>query len=103
MTNINHQGNSENNANNDMKPQDHQAILENRAALEGKTRDPICDQCDELAIFALRDNNNNEFSLNLSTILECLKFAENEGIVPPIDEGWWIEITSIVPLSSNQI
>lgn len=86
-----------------MEPKDHQAVLENRVSLTEKIRDPICEQCDELAIFALQDKFGNEFSLNLSTMLECLKFAEDEGIIPPISEVWWLKIASLVRLESNQM
>ena len=85
-----------------MVKENHNALF-NRADLVESTKDPVCSECDELAIFALRDSKGNEFSLNLSTILECLKFAENQGVLPPINESWWIEIASIAKVPSNQV
>lgn len=85
-----------------MVKENHNALF-NQADLVESTKDPVCSECDELAIFALRDSQGNEFSLNLSTILECLKFAENEGVLPPINEGWWIEIASLAKVPSNQV
>lgn len=46
--------------------------------------------------FHLRDNVH-EFTMGLSDILECLKFAETEGIVPPLPLDWWAGIAGIYP------
>ena len=69
-----------------MVKENHNALF-NRADLVESTKDPVCSECDELAIFALRDSKGNEFSLNLSTILE----------------SWWIEIASLAKVPSNQV
>lgn len=66
--------------------------LENQAnliSLENQT----CSQCDEPVIFVLKDNYH-EFSLNLSTLLQCLKFAETEGSIPAIPQEWWDNIST---------
>ncbi|WP_161564878.1 hypothetical protein [Pseudomonas aeruginosa] len=44
--------------------------------------------CHDELIFALQDKHH-AFSLGLSTVLQCLKMAEHEGVVPELPEGWW--------------
>ncbi|URL05920.1 hypothetical protein L4F92_07515 [Avibacterium sp. 21-595] len=75
--------------------------LSNRAILNNG-ESPECHQCDEPIIFSLQDNYHH-FSLNLSTLLECLKFAENENVIPPIPETWWDEISKIVEIPSHHL
>ena len=53
------------------------------------TERQICDNCDERIVFALQDKNLT-FSVGISTVLECLQYAEWEGCVPPLPESWWI-------------
>ncbi|ARU64441.1 hypothetical protein BTV20_02435 [Histophilus somni] len=79
----------------------HNDVLSNRAILNN-VKSPECHQCDELIIFSLQDNHHH-FSLSLSTLLECLKFAENENVIPPIHETWWDEISKIVEIPSHRI
>ena len=73
-------------------------IYKNRAkaqtAADGKllTKDTtLCENCDEVLAFAMRDNFH-EFSIGLSTILECLQIAEKEGYVPPLPDEWWFKL-----------
>ena len=47
--------------------------------------------CHEELVFALRDKHH-EFSLGLSTILECLAAAERTGNVPKLPDMWWLQI-----------
>ena len=47
-----------------------------------------CERCAEPVVFALKDSTH-EFSVGLSTILDCLMIAEQEGYVPKIPDGWW--------------
>ncbi|MDH3000188.1 hypothetical protein A1D23_08325 [Chelonobacter oris] len=62
--------------------------LENPAefVIQKQQKHDFCEMCDEPLYFALRDRHH-EFSLPLSTLLECLKFAENEGVIPAIPTG----------------
>lgn len=76
-------------------------VLLNRAILDSAEL-PECNQCDEPIIFSLQDNHHH-FSINLSTLLECLKFAENEKVIPPIPETWWNEISRIVEIPSHYL
>lgn len=65
----------------------------NPATFKGQENRCNCPDCDEPLYFALKDKHHS-FSLPLSTLLECLKFAENEGAIPPIDVTWWCEISN---------
>lgn len=38
--------------------------------------------------FHLKDSVH-EFTMGLGEIIRCLKFAENEGIVPNLPDDWW--------------
>ncbi len=67
--------------------------FQNRALLAGKTTNSSCDNCFENLIFALKDNSH-EFSIGLLTILECLKFAEDNGAVPTLPYEWWLSLKS---------
>lgn len=70
---------------------DHRRILENRVALEA-VEPPACpDKLPEL-VFALRQGEH-VFSLDLETLLKCLKVAENQGHLPPIDLQWWLAVS----------
>lgn len=56
-----------------------------------RTDNTSCQVCDETMVFAMRDNYH-EFSIGLSTILECLQAAEAEGFVPPLPAEWWFAV-----------
>lgn len=45
----------------------------------------------ETLIFSMKDNFH-VFSLDLETVLSCLAFAEKEGAVPALPEGWWLSV-----------
>jgi len=51
-----------------------------------------CEICDEPIIFALATKNGENFSVGLTTILECLKIAEKEYHIPPIDSKFWLAV-----------
>lgn len=51
----------------------------------------LCPACEETMVFAMRDKYH-EFSIGLSTVLECLRAAEAEGYVPPLPAEWWFAI-----------
>lgn len=65
--------------------------LENRTKFQNKTEEPYCQSCGESLVFGMKDNYH-EFSLGLSTVLECLFVAENQGHLPKLPEEWWIRI-----------
>lgn len=60
----------------------------NRAALEKATTKPSTDCCDDDVVFILKDQHH-EFSLSLTTLLQCLRFAEQQGAVPALPAQWW--------------
>ncbi|MBN6058658.1 hypothetical protein [Aggregatibacter actinomycetemcomitans] len=79
----------------------HKNRLKNRAKCDSvENGNSKC--CDEPLIFALKDDHH-EFSIGLSTILECLKFAQDEGVIPPIPVDWWFDIATILKIPSNRI
>lgn len=51
----------------------------------------VCDNCFEKYLFHLK-NKNGEFTVGLTDILRCLKFAEKEGAVPSIPPKWWLDV-----------
>ncbi|AMB85999.1 hypothetical protein AWM79_12090 [Pseudomonas agarici] len=72
---------------------DHDEILENRTTLaQSPSIKPDGDCCRDDLVFALRDKHHT-FSLNMGTILQCLRLAEHEGAVPELPEGWWSRIS----------
>jgi len=70
-------------------------IFQNRAEVVQdipKTQDCTSFECcHEELVFAMQDTHH-QFSLGLSTVLECLAIAEKDGFVPKLPEDWWIEI-----------
>lgn len=52
-----------------------------------------CEECLEDFIFAMKDTHH-EFALPLTTVLACLAFAEEEGAVPKLPDGWWTNIAN---------
>ncbi len=72
----------------------HHNILKNRAHLTNESEETVnCEHCGGEVVFALRDNHH-EFSMSLSAILQCLHFAEKEGLVPPLGAMWWSRVNS---------
>jgi hypothetical protein len=69
----------------------HDDILNNRANLVGNGADAGGECCDDELVFTLRDKHHT-FSLNLQTVLQCLRWAEAEGGVPPLPSDWWIQV-----------
>ncbi|MDR0770545.1 MAG: hypothetical protein LBE75_05040 [Burkholderiales bacterium] len=47
--------------------------------------------CDNHLLFAMKDNYH-EFTLGITTVLECLAIAEKSGAVPELPSEWWIQI-----------
>ncbi|KGQ52481.1 hypothetical protein [Gallibacterium anatis] len=72
---------------------DNKQILLNQTHFS-KIEDFDCLECDEPAYFVLQDKYHS-FSLSLSTLLNCLKFAENEGVIPAIGEEWWLKVSNM--------
>ena len=48
-------------------------------------------------LFFLLKNETNEFTIGLGDILECLKFAEEQGEVPELPQEWWWKMSEVYP------
>lgn len=69
-----------------------QTILKNRAKLKEQSPTEGNGQCcDNYLTFALKDNYH-EFSLGITTVLECLLVAESTGDIPELPDEWKIQI-----------
>ena len=74
-----------------MNKKQNEKIYHNRAIALSAHDHVNCESCFENLVFAMRDNNH-DFSLGLSTVLECLNIAEKEGYVPKLPAEWWIDV-----------
>jgi len=63
-------------------------ILENDATLTGEALIEPCVNCNEVIHFVMQDNYH-KFSIGLKVILDCLKFAEEQGEIPKLPVEWW--------------
>lgn len=57
--------------------------------------------CDEYMVFAMQDKHH-QFTLGLSTLLECLYIAEKEGAVPQLPDQWWLALSTRYNLGYQQ-
>lgn len=55
-------------------------VLQNEAKLVDSAKNKDCSYCDEVIV------------------LECLKFAELQGAIPPLPETWWEETKTRINL-----
>lgn len=55
----------------------------------------VCDNCFERAVFHMKDSTGYEFSIGLSTIIECLIAAVQNGDLPKLPESWIHNIEAI--------
>lgn len=76
-----------------MENSDVKEIFFNRAEVENAER-VVCDNCFEHIVFMLKDNNH-EFSVGLSTILECLAFAISNGDLPKLPLSWLTDVDHV--------
>lgn len=76
-------------------------IFKNRALPEENgQREILCPHCDEALVFAMKDREH-EFSLGLSSILECMVIAEHMGYIPPFSGNWWVSLERRYPFLSE--
>jgi len=71
----------------------HEKIFFNRAKLvsvASNKYESLCDKHFEKIVFSLKDSTGNNFSLSLSTVLDCLYFAINQNHLPRLP-SYWIE------------
>ena len=64
----------------------HKDSFYNRAKLKS-IEEVHCENCSERVVFILKDNFH-EFSLGLSTVLNCLAFAVKNGDLPKLPQHW---------------
>lgn len=64
----------------------HKEIFFNRAEVENSEY-ICCDKCFEQLVFLLKDKQH-EFSMGLTTVLQCLDFAIRSGNLPKLPESW---------------
>ena len=64
----------------------HEARLNNRAErTEEPPQSTHSECCSNHLLFAMRDNYH-EFTIGITTILECLRAAADQGAVPPLPD-----------------
>ncbi|KAF0804370.1 hypothetical protein ACRYJU_04720 [Alloalcanivorax xenomutans] len=81
----------------------HDDILNNPAQLtEHAGTEVTNDCCGYDLVFALRDRHH-AFSLSISTVLECLSLAEQQGAIPPLAPLWWSNVAERYHLDLAQI
>lgn len=65
-------------------------IFFNRAEVESAER-ISCEKCFERVVFSLKDNYH-DFSVGLTTVLECLAFAISQGELPKLPRSWCADV-----------
>lgn len=65
--------------------------FQNRSELVKSKRKETTACCDDLIVFIMKDKHH-EFSLDLKTLLDCLRYAEEQGAVPELPDGWWLQV-----------
>ncbi len=72
-------------------------IFFNRADVE-RAEKMCCDNCFEQVVFLLKDKDH-EFSMGLTTVLECLEFAIKSGNLPKLPMSWCSDVGSSFDLA----
>jgi len=57
---------------------------------------------DDMLYFHL-NTSTDQITIGLSSILECLKFAESEEYIPELPLPWWINLYGIYPRLAKPI
>ncbi|MCL2872293.1 MAG: hypothetical protein FWF41_04850 [Betaproteobacteria bacterium] len=77
----------------------HEQVVENRAVRVSNLAQENSGQCcNNHLLFAMRDNHH-EFTLGVTTVLECVWIAEQQGFVPELPNEWWHQIINHYNLS----
>lgn len=74
-----------------MKEEGLKEVFFNKAEVENAEQ-IVCDNCFEEIVFMLRDSHGQEFSLGLTTVLECIAFAISEGNLPKLPASWLSDV-----------
>ena len=51
---------------------------------------------EDSTVFLLKTKHNNQFSMDVESVLMCLRFAEAHGVLPPISQNWWQRVSKRV-------
>lgn len=70
--------------------------LPDRAILEEEVEELISPDAEDTIWFHSK-KEDGQIRIGLSDILACLKFAEEQGEVPPLPWMWWLQMTGIYP------
>lgn len=57
-----------------------------------KTDSKATECCDNTTMFLL-DNGKTQFALNIEIVLQCMKFAEEQGKIPALPTEWWMLVS----------
>lgn len=57
---------------------------------------------DDMLYFHL-NTSTDQITIGLSSVLECLKFAESEEYIPELPLPWWINLYGIYPQLEESI
>ena len=71
------------------------------AEMTGEVTEDIASEIEEYIWFDMKDNVH-DFKIGLSDVLSALKFAEEQGFVPKIDEKWWCKLRLLYPKIVNE-
>ena len=52
---------------------------------------------DEDYLYFLLKDETGEFAIGLSYIIQCLKFAGEQGEIPKFPDDWWCTIAELFP------
>lgn len=78
----------------------HKEIFFNRAEVENSER-IHCDNCFEQVVFLLRDKDH-EFSMGLTTVLDCLAFSIKNGDLPKLPESWVSDVENVLNIHLDE-
>lgn len=67
-----------------------------KAKLTGDALEIDDPELKDFLYFLLKDSVH-EFTIGLSDVLSCLKFAEEKGFIPELSQDWWTEISCFYP------
>lgn len=69
----------------------------NHAVLTGDVFEIPDPEAKDFLYFLLQDKSH-QFTISLSDILVCLKFAEEKGAVPDLPADWWNRLEELYPV-----
>lgn len=49
------------------------------------------------SVWFYMEDSTHEFKMGLGDILSAIRFAEEQGIVPELPNGWWFRVSVLYP------